>query len=517
MISLLHKQDLSSKFLHAILLKSHSLSKFLNKLLTGLVVIIMLFISLFAIIGMASHTQKLEADVGLRHKNVSVAQVGLIYKIQNAILNPVKTSAFSLNPLDGLGEILGGAMKAVAEPIFNIILKLLDGIVSKILGQILKPLLSVINKILDVITGVLDMVENLATNLAGTRVGIGFKVYKDIEGANSAGSSNFESSSNFVKRLLDVAGYSTNTQTIFNSNFPKKNEVQNLLADTIAWGDFMSVQKAMQSNVVGDFVAATLKTTNIANFDQINENVTNIIMGKKCESSNIIFSVTPVFKSFGSIASSCVAENRGIITQQLVARQQQILATTVAKSLQYETKLPPDCRYGQYFEVPSSANLEYNPEDSQDQGNLGSRIATFATAISLKTITGEECQNIKTGKQNQIKALSDIFSPSNILAGVGAGLPISEILGASISSLGTALFSSISSKFEGASKIIESVGSQISSGVGMYGALAKVVSFKSAINQKLESLNQEYEQYRGGQYQSLNNSETTLNEINQST
>jgi hypothetical protein len=515
MTFLLSKYEFISEFVGIVSLRSQQFLNFLNKLVTGFIVFIMLFISLFTIISMVSHMQKIEGDVGLRHKNISIAQVKFFDKIQNAILNPVKANAFSLNPLDAVGGLIAEAMKSVADPVFRIVLGVINSIILPIIDAVIKPLVGLLNGILNLVGGVVDMVENLASNISGTRVGIGFKVYKDIEGANGAGSSSFESSTNFVKRLLEISGYTTRNQTIFNSSFPKKDEAQNLLIDTIAWSDFMNVQKAMQSNLIGDFVAATLKATNVVNFDEINDNITNIVIGKKCENSDIIFSQTPVFRSFGGVQNTCLAENRGIITQQLVARQQQILATTVAKSLQYETRLPPDCRYGQYFEIEPGNDLQYNSDQQEDQGKLGSRIASFASNITLKTITSAECQALKTGKQEQTKSITEIFSASNITAAFGAGAAISTGLQVIVDQLGKAIFASVTAKFNKAITIIQSVGSQINSGIGMYGALIKVIGFKAAINAKLDSLNQEYEQFRNGQYQALNNSETTLEQINQ--
>lgn len=490
------------------------ISKFFSTLLVGLTVLVMLFLSLFAIIGMASHTQKLEADVGLRHKNVSTKQVGLFNKIQNAILNPVKASAFSLNPLDGLGEILGAAMKGVAEPIFNIILNLLKTIILPIFDAILKPILSVLNGILDTINGLLTVVDSLAANLSATRVGIGFRVFKDIEGSGQ-GSSNFESSGNFTKRLLGIISSDKTNTSVFNSNFPKKNEVANLLADTIAWTDFMGIQKALQSNLLGngDVTAAALKYSGIVDFNVINNSITDIVIGKKCENSDIIFAQTPVFKSFGSgsIQNPCVAENRGIILQQINTRQNQVTESTLIKAKQYEVGLPVDCKYGQYFEIPDGIELAY---DENNPGNLASRIAFFAGKLSLKSITASECFALITGKQNQTNSISQLLSPTNIVSSIISGSSITLLLSNIFTKGSTELFSSLSAKFNKTITIIKSIVnfSAIKSGVGLYGALSLVIGLREKINARLDALNQDYELYRNGQSYSLDTS--GLNSIN---
>jgi hypothetical protein len=510
----LNQYTFISEFVETAATKSYQFLAFLNKVLTSFVVLIMLFLSLFAIIGMASHTQKLEADVGLRHQNISTKEVKFYKKIKNAILNPVKANAFSLNPLDGLGEILGSAMKAVAGPIFNIITDLITNAIMPIFNSILQPILDIVNKILVTVNSLLTTLESLISNISATRVANGFRVYKDIQGANGQGTSNFESSGGFTKRLLGLT--STNTQNVFNSSFPKKDEVKNLLDDTIAWSDFMTVQKTMQYNLLGsgDITTAVLKST-LINFDSINKNVADIVIGKKCENSDIIFAQTPVFKSFGGVQNTCVAENRGIVIQQLVSRQDQIAQATLAKSQQYEVSLPADCKYGQYFDLAKNATIDY---DENNPGDLGLRIAAFAGTISIKSITATECFTLITSKQNQTNEISKLLSPVNIASTVISGGSIFAILGKAFGDTKKELFNTIEVKFKQASETISSIvsGSAINNGVGIIGAMSTVLSIKDKINSKLDSLNQEYEQYRNGQYQALDNSETTLNEINKS-
>jgi hypothetical protein len=499
MTTFLSKYISFSESINMIASKTIQLCTLLNKVLTGFIVLIMLFLSLFAIIGMASHTQKLEADVGLRHKNISVLQVGLFNKIQNAILNPVKANAFSLNPLDGIGEIIGAAMKGVAEPIFNIVLGLIKNIVLPIFDAILKPILSVLNGILDTINGLLSVVDSLAANLSATRVGIGFRVFKDIQGSGQ-GSSNFESSGNFTKRMLGIISNDKKNVSVFNSNFPKKNEVANLLADTIAWTDFMGVQKALQSNLLGtgDITAAALKFTGILDFEAINRDITDIVIGKKCETSDAIFAQTPVFKSFGGVQNTCVAENRGTILQQINSRQQQVTENTLVKAKQYEVGLPADCKYGQYFEIPDGVELIY---DETKPGNLASRIALFAGKISLKSISASECFALVTGKQNQTNSISQLLSPTNIVSSLISGSSITLILSNIFTKGSKELFSTISAKFNKTLTIIKSIAnfSAVKSGIGLYGALSLVIGLREKINSRLDTLNQEYEQFRTGQ------------------
>ncbi len=482
------------------------------KLLASFTLLIIISLSLFAIIGMASHTQKLEADVGIRHKNVSLQQIGLFNKIQNAILSPVNASSFSLNPLDGLGEILGAAIKGVAEPVFNIILNLLKSIVLPIFDAILKPILSVLNGILDTINGLLSVVDSLAANLSATRVGIGFRVFKDIEGSGQ-GSSNFESSGNFVKRLLGIISSNESNTGIFNSNFPKKDEAANLLADTVAWTDFMGVQKALQYNLLGsgDITAAALKFTGILDFDVINRNITDIVIGKKCETSNIIFAQTPVFKSFGNIKNPCEAENRGLILQQLNSRQNQVTQSTLAKASQYEVGLPADCKYGQYFEIPDGIELKY---DENNPGNLAGNIALFAGNLKLKSISASECFALITGKQNQTNSISQLLSPTNIISSIVSGASITVLLSDIFNKSSKELFSGISAKFNKTLTIIKSIvnATAIKSGLGLYGALSLVIGLRERINARLDTLNQEYDQFRANKTLSL--STDTLNSIN---
>jgi hypothetical protein len=512
MTFLLQKYDFISEFIETSAFKVQQFIIFLNKVLTGFIVIVMLFLSLFAIIGMASHTQKLEADVGLRHKNVSIEQVGLFNKIQNAILNPVKANAFSLNPLDGIGEII----KGVAEPIFNIILKLINNIILPVFDTILKPILSALNTILDTINGLLTMIDGLGANISATRIGVGFRVYRDIEGSGS-GSSNFESSGNFTKRLLGLTASST-SPSILNSNFPKKTEVKNLIADSIAWSDFMAVQIALQSNILGtgDVITTALKAANISssnlfNFEEVNRNVTDVIIGKKCENSDLIFSKTPVFNSFGGVPNTCVAENRGIITQQLSSRQQQLSASAIIKSQQYEVKLPPECKYGQYFDIPEGLSIKY--EDS-NPGTLAINISLFASKISLKSISASECHALTTGSQNHTNKIAQLLSPTNILSSLYTGTSLTVLLNDIFNKSSKELFSSITAKFDKAVKIIKSIfnSSAIKSGVGLYGALVFVIGLREKINSKLSALNQEYEEFRKGRSIAFSNG--TLNELN---
>jgi hypothetical protein len=479
-----------------------------SRIFSTLIVILMLTLSILAVISFASSNQKLEADVGLRHKNVSVKQVQFFNKIKEALLDPTKASAFSLNPLDGIGEIIGNVLKTVAEPIFNIILGLIKNIILPMIEAVVKPILSLLNGILDTINGFLGVIDGLAANISATRVGIGFKVYRDIEGLGE-GSSNFESSTNFTKRLLSLGGVTT--QTVFNSAFPKKDEIKSLIADTIAWGDFMTVQKSLQSNIIGDFATAALSLTGVVNFDQVNENVTSIVIGKQCENSNAISVKTPIFNQLiGSTPPPCVAENRGAILQQLKGRQQAIFSSTLEKSKQYETQLPADCKYGQYFDIGEGATVEY---DENNPGDLALKLSTFSTALTIKTITAAECQALKSGKQDHTKIISDLLSPANITAAFGAGIPITTLLNDILNKSTKDLFSSLTAKFNKALEIIKSIANQsaVKSGLGLYGALSLVIQLKDKINSRLDTLNKEYEEFRAGSLQSL--ATDTVNEL----
>lgn len=515
MTILISKYGFISQYIAPTAVKASQFITFLKKVLVVFVILIMLFLSIFAIVGMASNTQKLEADVGLRHKNVSAQQVNLFAKIQNAILNPVKTKAFSLNPLDGLGEILGAAMKSVAEPIFNIILNLLKNIILPIFDAILKPILSVLNSILDTINGLLTVVDSLAANLSATRVGMGFRIFKDIEGSGQ-GSSNFESSGIFTKRLLDIVSNDQKTTNVFNSNFPKKNDIANLLADSIAWSDFMGIQKALQSNILGsgEATATVLKASGVVDFDAINRSITDIVIGKKCENSDIIFAQTPVFRSFKGVQNTCVAENRGIVLQQLNSRQNQVTENSLTKVRQYEVGLPADCKYGQYFDIPEGVELAY---DENNPGNLAGRIALFANNLKIKSISASECFALVTGKQNQTNTISQLLSPTNIVSSIISGSSITLLLSNIFTKGSTELFGSIKAKFNKTLTIINSIinFNAVKSGVGLYGALSLVIGLRERINSKLETLNKDYELYRNGQSYSLDTN--SLNSINNET
>jgi hypothetical protein len=473
-------------------------AKYTSKMITVSIVFMMFTLSLLAILGLVSTAQKLESDVGLRHKNISTKEVIFFNKIKTALMDPMKASAFSLNPLDGIGAIFEGAIKSVTQPVFGIITNLLKGIVLPLIDSVIKPILTILNGILDLIGGLLNVIENLAANLSGTRVGIGFVIYRDIEGTGQ-GSSNFESSKAFTKKILNIAARGS-TVGVIETSFPKKDEIINLVSDAVAWADFMNVQKALQSNVVKDYIAAALEVTNGVNLDKINEDLTNIIVGSKCENSNAIFKA-PVFRSFGIPATTCDIENRGAITQQLIARQSQIYGATLEKSKQQEYGLPADCKFGQYFEITDGAGINYN---ENSPGDLGLQISTFASAIKLKSMTGEECRNLNTGKQEQIKSITQIFSASNITSAFGGGAAISTAIGTLATQLNTTLFKTITDKFNKAMDIIKGIGNQIKSGFGIYGAFNLILGIKAKISARIDTLNGELKAFKDGTLQSLN-------------
>jgi hypothetical protein len=485
-------------FLRQVNVKSTLIFGVLNKLISYTVVFLMLFLAILAIFGIVSTTQKLESDVGLRHKNVSVKEVSFFNKIKSALMEPTKVKAFSLNPLDGLGEILGGAIKAVTEPVFQIISNLLKGVVLPLIDSIIKPILTILNGILDLIGGLLNVVESLAANLSGTRVGIGFVIYRDIEGAGQ-GSSNFESAKTFTKRLMNIAAKG-DTLGVIETSFPKKDEIANLIADAVAWSDFMNVQKALQSNVVKDYIAAALEVTNGVDLDKINSDMTNIVVGHKCENANAIFSA-PVFRSFGVPGTTCDIEIRGEITQKIRSRQSQVFGATLEKSKQMESSLPANCKGGQYFDIAEGPGIDY---DESKPGDLGIKISTFAKTIQMKSITGEECQNLTTGKQEQIKSITEIFSAANITAAFGAGSAISTAIGTLSTQLGKTLFKTLTDKFNKAMDIIKGIGNQIKSGFGIYGAFNLILGIKAKLTERITILNKEFDEFKAGTIQSLN-------------
>ena len=463
------------------------LSKTLSNVLVGFTAFLLIFLMTIGVIGSVTFNQRLDASFGLMHRNTTLAEV----KTQKNFVEKM-LSGQTANPF--------GSVTAKAIPVevlnWDIALKTSQILTSALMNiayqAIIQPIMNLANQIFKLIDNVLNMLEQIAQTIGGTRVAMGYKIYADVEGFNGKGTSNFQSANAFVKALLEASSKS-GKGNFYTSGFSKKEQMAKVLADAVAWLDFMNIQRSLQSNVIGDFLTSFMGLES-SKFDDVKGQIIDAVLGTNCESSDLLHTV-PVFKQFMGKFNSCVAENSGNIEALLDARARQIVAVTQSKLAQYQLKPPADCKFGQYYDAKDGASLGYNVDSP---GDLGAKIATFSKSIELKEITAEECQAAKTMKTEQNKILADQSNPVNVeaLSKNPAGLLtnfISQVT-KTFQNMFDSVLKGITERFNKAMALIKN----IKLGSLQFSILDIAFNVRRSIRSKLDGLNNDYQSYRSG-------------------
>jgi hypothetical protein len=466
-------------------LGSISLFKIFSRAIAMFLAIWLVGMLILAMLGSVSFNQHLDASFGLMRRNTTVAEVKMQKSFVDKVLSGQMSNAF-------------GAVSAKAIPVeilnWDIALKTSQILTSALMNiayqAIIQPIMKIANQIFKLVDNILNMLEQIAQTIGGTRIAMGYKIYADVEGFTGKGTSNFQGSNAFVKNLLDATS-KAGTSNFYNSAFPKKQEMALVLADAVAWLDFMNIQRSLQSNIIGDFLTGFLGLES-SKFDDVKGQIVDAVLGSNCEQSDLIHTV-PVFKQFAGKFNSCKAENAGLITGLLDNRARQIVAVTQSKLQQYQLKPPADCKYGQYYDAQDNSRLDY---DVNNPGNLGEKIAEFSKSIELKEISAEECEGVKTMKSEQSKNLANQTTATNIDSiAKNPGMLINTLISQvtqTFQNLFDSILKKITDRFNRAMALIRN----IKLGVLYIPMLDIAFNIRRSIREKLDGLNNEYQDYR---------------------
>jgi hypothetical protein len=338
----------------------------------------------------------------------------------------------------------------------NIVSSITRKVTGRLMTALTKDIMVILKDAFSVFDKYVKILEGLADNYSGTRIAIGYLIYRDIEGVTGRGGSNFLSSDQFTKSML--------TSTGTNSSFPDKNYLLRVVTDGVAWLDFMNVQRFSQYDLIGDaYQAKLINSTDKANIDgvssqtneiteqsfftQMENSIDRAILGVNCQNSNSIFNV-PVIGNFakGGVGNPCQFEQADAVKQALRIRQEQIRFATQTKLQQYQITSPVDCRARGYFNVVnpdkedssnpghklSKDTFEINYNKS-NPGTLGRALAISASQIERIDISASECETFKTIQQRKAEYAASQTGNVNNQLNVGTDNKVSiqnKVLGA---------------------------------------------------------------------------------------
>jgi hypothetical protein len=136
----------------------------------------------------------------------------------------------------------------------NIVSSITRKVTGRLMTALTKDIMVILKDAFSVFDKYVKILEGLADNYSGTRIAIGYLIYRDIEGVTGRGGSNFLSSDQFTRSVLTSSGA--------NSSFPDKNYLLRVVTDGVAWLDFMNVQRFSQYDLIGDAYQTRLVDSN---------------------------------------------------------------------------------------------------------------------------------------------------------------------------------------------------------------------------------------------------------------
>jgi hypothetical protein len=341
----------------------------------------------------------------------------------------------------------------------NIVSSITRKVTGKLMSALTKDIMVLLKDSFSVFDKYVKILEGLADSYSGTRIAIGYLIYRDIEGVNGKGSSLFLSSDQFTESMLSVSG--------IRNDFPDKNYLLRIITDGVAWLDFMNVQRYSQYDIIGNnkgFLDKNTRSTVQQVNDGINafteqnfftlmeDSIDRAILGINCQNSNNLFKV-PILGDFAKsgLGNPCRLEGAQVVKQALKIRQDQIRSAVERKINQYQLVSPTDCKARGYFNVvypdredPANPGHNISKEkydigyEPTKPGILGRLLAISASQIERIEISPSECETFKTIQSRQQDFVAKLTADSNNLKDVGANNPISTT-NRIIGGLGTAL------------------------------------------------------------------------------
>ena len=454
-------------------------SSYIAKIIAVLMITSFTTLGSLAMVSFVSNMQRVDVSFGYVNMSRSKDDLILQNKLKQILIGNVSAEA--------VPAVITNILPTATTEFFQIFLVQAQSAISGFIGIILQPIKAILDQVLGMVDNLLNILEKFAEVLAGTRVAIGFLIYRDVEGSDGGGSSNFMSSSDFANSLIQDNAMANGSMR---SDFPDKEKLVGLVSDAVSWLDFMTVQRSLQNGIIGDFL------TNNSQFDvftgdDVKGQVVDAIVGRQCESSKI-FTIVPIFRDFMGKINTCQQEVYGPIESAFEARKQSILDATAEKLETYQLQPPADCKFGQYYEVTGDIKVAY---EEGDKGNLGKNMASVADKIKLKQIKPDECESMKQAKLVQIdmaerkKDPANAFVASGGIGGVAGGL-LSAITN-SLNDIWKDFFDKIMERWVKIVNMISSIGS--GSGLALWASLIDIaLNIRQKIKQGLQTLNKEF-------------------------
>lgn len=323
----------------------------------------------------------------------------------------------------------------------NIVSSITRKVTGKLMSALTKDIMVLLKDTFSVFDKYVKILEGLADSYSGTRIAIGYLIYRDLEGVDGKGSANFLSSDQFTLSMLSTTG--------LKSDFPDKKYLLRVITDGVAWLDFMNIQRFTQYDIIGnnkDFLnkstqGTVLQVNNAVNafteqnfFNLMEDSIDRAILGINCQNSNSLFKV-PILGDFAKsgLGNPCRLENNGVVKQALKIRQEQMRFFTDRKIQQYQLVSPTDCKARGYFNVvypdredPSNPGHNLTKDKFEigyvptKPGSLGRFLAISANQIERIEISPSECETFKQIKLRQQDFVSNQTANVNNIRDIGA-------------------------------------------------------------------------------------------------
>ena len=312
-------------------------------------------------------------------------------------------------------SLLAGNIKVDAQfVVLDAAAQLARELLSAIVQAAVKAVLDFVkDKILDFLENVfafiddfIKILEKLADILSATRLSMAFLAFQSIQG-----DSNIQSSTDFA---LDMILQTESNLAGFDSFIGQRG--RNTIIDTIAWLDFITIQKELQADTLGITGQARMTIEKILgiSFDyhqEVRSQLLFVLSGLNCD-------VEPVLEATGPFGA-LLTDNSGCYTtsnsnfETTLAKRENTLKTLARQKVEtFQERSPQDCKLRTMIKYNGGSSFNYS------SGNLADSINEVADNIEVIIPTAEECQMATDGNKEKREISQKLFSEGNGAAAV---------------------------------------------------------------------------------------------------
>ena len=169
-------------------------SSYIAKIIAVLMITSFATLGSLAMVSFVSNMQRVDVSFGYVNMSRSKDDLILQNKLKQILIGNVSAEA--------VPAVITNILPTATTEFFQIFLVQAQSAISGFIGIILQPIKAILDQVLGMVDNLLNILEKFAEVLAGTRVAIGFLIYRDVEGSDGGGSSNFMSSSDFANSLI---------------------------------------------------------------------------------------------------------------------------------------------------------------------------------------------------------------------------------------------------------------------------------------------------------------------------